>query len=166
MKVISRSRPGYDPQTINKFYNATHVELIEHNEPVRPPAVCFQGDKNVFELAANFCEKVWYHAEMVYFTAEMTDEMWRAFAMMIGEDIAYNNAVAYLMCDIDQLSPTNQSLFANLLRTKPFETWIITVGDHRRLIPELLSLCLVYLGMDEKDHMQFLAQDGHIVNPD
>lgn len=93
-----------------------------HTELIRPPAVLFIGD-NAFDLAESFGEKVWYHSNLIYAVSEMTDTLFAAFIETIQQDIVYNNSVAYFLDGIDEASALNQSRLADLLESKPGETW-------------------------------------------
>lgn len=93
----------------------------------------------------------------------MDSEDWNALEKALSK--SYSEDVDLILVDADRASPENQSKLEEMITIYNEHLWILTVQDHRRLIPDLKKRFLVYLGLSAESNMHFLVQDEHAIIP-
>jgi hypothetical protein len=131
----------------------------------RLSGICFQipnapKDTDVIE---EFAYTIWSNGAFTFDVSQMTPATWRDFEGVILDGYAIAQSVSFFMHNLDQANEEQQHKLAEIMEIEGSKTWLVSVHDYRKLIPELLGQLCVYLGTDEQNRMQFLAQDEHSI---
>jgi len=168
MKVITTTELGYRPHSIDNFFSSLRMTstISRKREPLS--GVCFQilNHSKDTDWIEDFGHDVWSNGVMTFEVPDMSAAAWRDFEGLILDGYAVSHKLSFFMHLMDQADVAEQCRLAEMMEIEGSHSWLISVQDHRKLIPELLRQLCVYLGTDERDCMQFLAQEEHTIQVD
>lgn len=165
MRIIERSQPGYSPQSLGNFYDSLRMERPMMKRKEQLSGICFQipNEPKDTDVIEDFAYMVWSNGSVTFDVSEMCPATWRDFEGLMLDGYAIAQNVSFFMHNLDQAKDDQQQKLAEIMEIEGSKTWLVSVQDYRKLIPELLGQLCVYLGTDAQDRMQFLAQDEHSI---
>jgi len=163
MKAIERQLPGYSAEGLAGFLERTLFSAF-FDQPVR--GVCFAAGPESLSLARDFAGAHLALGTIVLHLEPMAPEELHTLAQSFLPPQAEFSRVAFILPHLDLAAPDLQTRIAATVSATPGALWFPIVSDHRRLIPALQLLSVIYLGLSPHEQMRFLAVSGQFLSID